>query len=64
MLLVNFEVLFKAWGLNFKAAEEAENFISIYRALKTAAKFMMLNFSIESRLIIGKNTIKNFKGSS
>ncbi len=55
MLLVNFQVLFKAWGLNLTAAEEAENFISIYRALQMAAKFMMLNSIIESRLIIGKN---------
>ena len=64
MLLVNFQVLFKAWGLNLTAAEEAENFISIYRALQMAAKFMMLNSIIESKLIIGKNEIKDFKGSS
>jgi hypothetical protein len=41
--IVNFQVLFKTWGLNLTSAELEETLLSASIALQVAAKYLMLN---------------------
>ncbi len=64
MLKVNFELLFKAWGLNLSPAELEETKISAFRALEMAAKHNVLNSMVYSKQIIGKNRLSFVKSTT
>ena len=60
---VNFQVLFEAQGIYLSPDELVETKISLSRALQTALKYKMLKSIVKSIRIIGKNSVKNVKGT-
>ena len=52
---VNFQVLFKVWGMNVTPHETEEISISTTKALKMAAKWSILNSITKSKRMIPEN---------
>ena len=61
---INYQVLFKAWGIKLTPAEVAETKILSTRALQVLAKHMMIKSIVKSQRIIPTKAVNSVTGTS